>query len=348
MARAHPNRRIDEIPGTFGYVKQRLRKAGYGVFGNHSAVQLCNWTKQDIKGTGQCWKAELYGIKSSGCCQMSPAVAWCDHHCVHCWRANEIHLGLKEKYEDSPSDIIEGIINARKNLLRGLGGDPRMDPRKLREAMDPMLFTFSLSGEATLYPRLGEMIDELRKRGKITFIVTNGVNPEAVKKLIKMDQLPTQLTISVNAPNENLYKKWHRPIRPDSWKRFNETLLIMSKLSGKTRRVIRLTLVKPGLKDGLYKDLTNMTDKNVKEYVSMIRKADADFIHVKGFKSIGAARKRMPYDKQPLIKEIKEYSEKILEELNKDSEEYETGGVVPRSTVVMLKKRSVEAKISKV
>jgi len=77
---------------------------------------------------------------------------------------------------------------------------------------------------------IGELIEELRKRGKTSFLVTNGLYPEKIKELINKKQLPTQLYVSVNAPNKELYSKFHRSSIKNAWEKFNETLNLMPKL----------------------------------------------------------------------------------------------------------------------
>ncbi|MCR4323793.1 MAG: hypothetical protein NUV37_02400 [Nanoarchaeota archaeon] len=61
-----------------------LEKMNYAIVGNHSAVQICRWTKNSLRGDDGCWKEKFYGISSAGCCQMTPAALWCEHQCLHC------------------------------------------------------------------------------------------------------------------------------------------------------------------------------------------------------------------------------------------------------------------------
>ena len=43
--------------------KEALEKASYEIVGNHSAVEICGWTKKSIKGSeGGCYKQKFYGI----------------------------------------------------------------------------------------------------------------------------------------------------------------------------------------------------------------------------------------------------------------------------------------------
>ena len=89
--------------------KHLLEKQQYGVIGNHSACKICTWTKKSLRNDGVCYKEKFYGIKSHQCCQMTPAVMWCDNKCLHCWRAIELTLGNELKETDSPSEIIPTV-----------------------------------------------------------------------------------------------------------------------------------------------------------------------------------------------------------------------------------------------
>jgi tRNA wybutosine-synthesizing protein 1 len=246
---------------------------------------------------------------------------------------------------DDPIKILDGIVAARKKLLMGFKGNPDVDPKKLEKAMIPSLYTMSLSGEPTIYPRLGAMFKEIRRRGAVSFLVTNGLNPKAIKKL-KKDEMPTQITVSTNAPNEELFLRWHRTTKKKPWKHFLKTLDVLNSLEGKVRRVIRLTLVKEGKGETpAFNDITNVSDSNVKEYAEIIRRANPDFVHVKGYKSVGYARERLGYDKQPWFKEVKIFAKKLEKELANNN--YEIAAEDLRSCVVMLSKKGKKLKITK-
>lgn len=317
-------------------IKKILEKQKYGVVG-HSGVQICRWTKNSLRGDGVCWKEKFYGVESHRCCQFSPSLMWCDNSCLHCWRPIELNLGTKIGKEDSPKKILEEIIKSRKKLLMGFKGNKKVSKKKFEEALEPKLFTLSLSGEPCLYSQLSGLFEEIRKRKAVSFLVTNGLHPDVLKNL---KVLPTQITISTNAPNEELFLKWCRPSIKSAWKKFLKTLDVIKELDGEVRRVIRLTLVKKS-DEGKFAGLTNMSEENVEEYVSLIKKAEPDFIHVKGYKSVGWARERMDYDKQPWFSEIRGYALEILNKL----EDYEIGAEDERSCVVMLKKKGKKLKI---
>ena len=52
-------------------LKQKLKKAKYGVF-NHSAVELCHWTKKSFSDEWSCYKHKFYGISTHRCMEMTP------------------------------------------------------------------------------------------------------------------------------------------------------------------------------------------------------------------------------------------------------------------------------------
>lgn len=250
-----------------------------------------------------------------------------------------MNLGTELPAVDDPVGILDGIVEARKKLLMGFKGRKGIDIKKFEEALEPKLYALSLSGEPTLYPRLGEMFKEIRRRGAVSFLVTNGLNPEAIKNL---DTFPTQIIISMNAPNEKLFNVWHRSTKKNAWGEFNKSLDVLRGLKGKVRSAVQLTLVDVGDRFGEIKG--NMSEENVGEYCDLIRKAEPDFVHVRGFKSVGYARGRLGYDKQPWFDEVKKYALEIRDGL----EGYEVAGEDERCCVVMLARAGAKLKIEKV
>jgi tRNA wybutosine-synthesizing protein 1 len=318
-------------------VKDVLKKQHYAIVGKHSAVQVCRWTKKSLRNEGVCYKEKFYGIKSHLCCQMTPAVMWCPNQCLHCWRAVELTIGDKLKGKtDSPKEIIDGCIEAQKKLLLGFKKLPtskghrvsKADMKKFGEAQEPMQFAISLSGEPTVYQNIGGLIEELRKRGKTSFLVTNGLYPEKLEELKKQNQLPTQLYISVNAGNKKLYDKFHRSSMKDAWEKLNQSLEIMSGL--KTRTVFRMNLVK---------DLNMIEPEN---YAELIKKSNPMFAEIKGFMSVGFARQRIGYDKMPYHKDIVDFSKEVLKFLPK----YKFLDEKEESRVVLLGKSKEDMKIT--
>jgi tRNA wybutosine-synthesizing protein 1 len=279
-------------------------KQGYRLLGNHShsAVKVCQWTKESLRNNRVCYKELWYPpVQSHRCMMMSPYLG-CNCHCQFCWRLHsgdrprlswrEYPLDVKEF--DEPARIVEEAIEERKLLLSGWKGNPKSTKEKFEEALKPTMMTMSLTGEPILYPRISELVEGAEKHGMITFLVTNGTLPEALEN---MDSLPSQLYISVSAPNKSLYRRIARPLISDAWERLNETLLLLPSLE--TRKVLRLTMIKGW----------NMT--NQEEYARMIEMGEPDYIEVKAYEWVGQSQKRLPKNAMPYMKDIQEFADRL-------------------------------------
>ncbi len=276
-------------------VERILRKQGYAIVGKHSAVKLCHWLRESLLHNRPCYKQTFYGIRTHRCLQMSPAVNNCTQNCLFCWRFQ----GFSEVYMkevDEPEFIVEESIRQQRRLLTGYKGDPRVDLEKWKEAMEPRHVAISLTGEPTLYPRLGELIEEYHRRGFTTFLVTNGTMPEVLENL---DPLPTQLYVTVAAPNEEIYKKLLVPLIRNGWERLRRTLELLPSLN--TRKVIRHTLVR-GWNMG-YEE----------EYAKLDLLAEPDFIEPKAYVFVGYSRERLTIENMPRHEEIREFAKKMAE-----------------------------------
>jgi tRNA wybutosine-synthesizing protein 1 len=313
-------------------LKKLLEKQQYRLVGKHSAVQICRWTKNSLRDEGVCYKEKFYGIKSHRCCQMTPSVVWCPNKCIHCWRAIEFTLGDKLTGKvDSPKKIIDECIKAQRKLLLGFKKLPsskgkrvsKANMEKWKEAQEPMQFAISLAGEPTLYEPIGDLIEELRRQGKTSFLVTNGLYPEKLEELEKKDQLPTQLYVSINVPNKDMYQVFHKSTKPDAWERLMQSLDILKKLKNKTRTVFRMNLIKN----------LNMDEKYVKDYAKLIKRAQSDFIEIKSYMAVGFARHRLGYDRMPFMSEILNFAKKISK-----ATKYKIEDQDERSRVVLLKR----------
>jgi len=278
-----------------------LKKQRYHIVGRHSAVKRCKWLYEAIVHGRSCYKQKFYGIKSHQCIQMTPALFYCTQRCLFCWRAQSGDLQItweetKLPTWDSPEEIVEGCIKAQLAILSGYKGNPKADPQKLREALRPRHAAISLTGEPTLYEPIGELIHAFHKRGFTTFLVSNGTMPSA---LAKLSHEPSQLYVSVCAPNKETYRKVCRPLIPDAWEKLNETLELLH--SFKCPTVIRITAVR-----GL-----NM--ENIEEYAKLIEKANPTYVEPKAFMHVGFSRLRLGYEGMPSHKEIREFALKLAE-----------------------------------
>lgn len=188
------------------------------------------------------------------------------------------------------------------------------DKKLWKEAQNPTNAAISLLGEPMLYPKISGLIDEFHRRKITTFLVTNGQHP---KEMAGMSE-PTQLYISLDAPDKETYLKTDRPSFKDYWQRLNKSLELMNSFS--CRKVIRLTLVK-----GL-----NMI--NPEGYAKLIRLANPDYVEAKAFMHIGEAQKRLPREAMPSHDEVKAFGKKLAGELG-----YKLSGEQRASRVVLLK-----------
>ena len=136
------------------------------------------------------------------------------------------------------------------------------------EALHPNHAAISLDGEPLLYPKMSEFVKEFKKRNMTTFIVTNSTLPEEINKL---DTLPSQLYLTLPAPNEKIYKKTCRPMIKNGWKKIMESLDMIDSLSCRT--LVRLTAVRN----------LNVNEKFIKDYIKIIEKVNPNFFEIKGF-----------------------------------------------------------------
>ena len=263
---------------------------GYQIVGNHSAVKTCFWLKKSLKDEGVCYKQRFYGIKSHRCLQMTPALM-CNQSCIYCWRPLEL-LSKVERW-DSPDFIVEESIKAQHRLLSGFKGNKDVNKKKLEEAYKPNQAAISLIGEPTLYPYLDGLIEEYKKRGFTTFLVTNGTNPDVLEVVN-----PTQLYISLTGYDEESHLILNRPPK-SNWERILRSLKVMSEHDSRT--VIRLTLIKG----------YNMSDKAIEKYAKLIEIASPDFIEAKAYMYLGYSRLRLKYENMPTHQDIVEFSEKL-------------------------------------
>ncbi len=311
--------------------KKVLRRQHYIIVGRHSGVKICEWTKRSLLDKDFCYKQKFYGIRSHLCCQMSPTVGFCSNRCVFCWRPQEYTLGSKMDFEvDEPEEIIRGSIEAQRKLLSGFGGNPNVNLKKFREAQEPMHFAISLTGEPTIYPKLPELIKKLHALGKTTFLVTNGMYPEMLEKLEKENALPTQLYISLTAPDNLTYMKIDKPVFKDAWQRLIRSFEFLSKVKNKTRTVVRITAIKK----------LNMF--NPEGYAKVLTIANPTFIEVKAYMYVGYSRQRLSMSNMPTHKDVKEFALEITKHIN-----YKLIDEKENSRVVLLMKEDSPERIMK-
>ncbi len=283
---------------------EKLSKSKYAIVGSHSAVQICSWNKKAIKQEGVCYKQKFYGIECSACAQMSPAVLWCNENCVFCWRPMEWmrNKNIEDIEVDSPEKIIEGTIAQRKKLLTGFKGIPDMNLKRFEKAQMPTHWAISLSGEPTLYPRICELIAKIKSlpSTKSVFLVTNAQKTEVFEKMATDKRfLPTQLYVSVDAYDEQTFKKVNRSVYADGWQRLMNSLNVISRLE--TRKVMRITLIKN----------VNDDESKLKQWSEIVWLMKPEFVEVKSYMHIGDSRSRLSRENMLSFEEIEAWSKKL-------------------------------------
>ncbi len=300
-------------------IKKNLEKSGYRFVGKyrHSAAKICEWTKKSLRGEGVCYKQKWYGIESHRCLQCTLSL-FCMTRCIYCWRSFKAFIGEGvENPVDEPKDILNGLIEAQRSLLSGFGGNKMVDKKKFKEAQNPTNFAISLVGESIVYPKISDFIKEVHRIGGSTFLVTKGTSPD---KLEKLEEEPTNLYISLCAPDKETFMKVDRPVVKDAWERQMKSLEIMN--SFKNRKVIRITLVKGW----------NMKDPE--KYAKLIEKANPDFIEPKAYMHLGESQSRLPRNAMPTMDDIREFAKKLS-----DASGYKYKDEFEPSRVVLLSKK---------
>ncbi len=177
---------------------------------------------------------------------------------------------LKDLSLEESKEIVEKFVASRKEII-----DVHL------EAANPKHVAISYDGEPTMYKRLGELICEFRKRNISTFLVTNGTFPERILFLKETGSLPTQLYVTLAAPDKETYLrvcssvKPYFPVHEDHWERLNKTLGLLCNLGCRT--VIRITSVRG----------VNMIKPET--YRRKVKDANPSFLEVKGFSISGNA-----------------------------------------------------------
>lgn len=192
---------------------------------------------------------------------------------------------------DLPEIIVDKCIEEHERILTGYKGNPETNKQKFREALKPKHVAISLTGEPLLYAYMDELIRTFHARGFTTFLVTNGTLPSALSKL---KNEPTQLYVSVCAPEEETHKRVCRPQIADGWKRLNETLELLPSFRCPT--VMRMTLARN----------VNMDDVN--GYAELVKKATPTYVEPKAYMHVGFSRLRLGFDNMPSYTDIREFA----------------------------------------
>jgi len=223
-------------------------------------------------------------------------------------------MSLSFERFDSPEEIVEESIKEQKRLLTGYKGSNRTDIAKYWEAVEPRHVAISLIGEPTLYPYLDELINIYENKGFTTFVVSNATRPEVIERIN-----PTQLYLSLESFNREMYKKLCRPIK-DEWDNVLRSFKILSDKDCRT--VLRITLIK-----GL--------NTKPEKFVPLINMASPDFIEIKSYMHLGYSRQRLARDRMLDQEDIEKFSYVIDKKTD-----YEVIDESIKSRVVLLSKNN--------
>ena len=283
-------------------ILSQLKKAKYGI-SDHATVELCHWTKKSFKNEGDCYKMKFYGITTHRCMEFSPAGMYCENRCIYCWRPMEFYnsMQMPEDKVAEPEAVVANLMEERRKLIMGHYGDPNQDKKKLDESLLPSHYAISLSGEPTMYPKLPQLIKYLKTlpETKSIFLVTNGQEPDMLQRLQDEGALPTQLYLSTNAPNEEIFQIVNKPRYKDSWERWNTSLKMLSNMN--TRTVLRVTLIKN----------YNSGNELIPKYAEMFKKANPHFVELKSYMHVGRSTNRLEYSNSLEMDEVRHFASEL-------------------------------------
>src|ERR671915_987320 len=286
--------------------KSKLQKAKYGVY-NHSAVELCHWTKKSFANEGNCYKHKFYGISTHRCMEMTPTAMNCENRCIYCWRPTEFYdtLQMPAHLVDEPDVIVNELMKERERLLSGYYGNKKNDAKRLDESLLPAHYAISLSGEPTMYPKLPQLIKYLKslKATKSIFLVTNGQEPAMLRRLADEDALPTQLYLSTNAVNRKMFHLINRPRHRDAWERWRESLEFLA--TAKTRTVLRMTMIR-----GFNEDINFAND-----FARLVSQANPHFVEIKSYMHIGMSTQRLERNNMLEMDEVETIADHLVNKL---------------------------------
>lgn len=303
--------------------RKELEHQQYRFVGSHSAVKVCGWTKNMLRGEGGCYKFKFYGIRSHQCMQMSPNLS-CANRCSFCWRGSKAPVSQEWGWKmDEPELIVRESLQAHHTLLAGFGGNEKVSKQAFDQSKHVGHVALSLTGEPIAYPKINELCEQFHRQRISTFIVTNAQYPEAIQKLKTI----TQVYLSLDAPNQKILKELDIPLFSDYWERYIQSIENVS--HKKYRKTARLTIVK------------GINDVEPDNYAQLIRKGDFDFVEVKGYMHVGESQKRLSRERMPDFDYVKEFGLKVLEFLK---DEYELASEHKPSDVILLAKKKFHGK----
>jgi len=275
------------------------RRQHYHFIGKNSVLKKCYHLHTALTQHRPCYKQTFYStIKTHRCMQLSPTLQ-CTQACLFCWRTMPGDEGVPKTIEreipDEPSEILDNAVLAQRKILNGYNPvcHSKVDKQMYEEARNPCHVAISLVGEPTLFERLSDLIAECRQREWTSYLVSNGTNPDVIKQIKE----PTQLYISLTAPDKKTHASLCRPNVPKAWERLNESLALLSTFSCPT--VVRMTLV------------AGWNMHGIDSYAKILDAANPKFIECKAYMHVGGSMYRLTRMNMPHMKDIREFSEEL-------------------------------------
>src|SRR5437879_13364151 len=151
------------------------------------------------------------------------------------------------------------------------------------------------------------MIDEFKRRKMAAFLWTNGTTPAGLRRVHSEGRLPTQLYVTVAAPNAESYRKLVAAKSDHEWNKLRETLALLPTLP--TRTVVRHTLVE-GWNLG-WED----------EYADLDRLGKPMFIECKGYSFVGESRLRLQAENVPSHAYIRTFEERLADYIGNEMQD---------------------------
>jgi len=206
---------------------------------------------------------------------------------------------------DEPDVIVSNLMKERERLLSGFYGNQKNDKRKLDESLLPTHYAISLSGEPTMYPKLPQLIRYLKslKATRSIFLVTNGQEPEMLRRLEIEDALPTQLYLSTNATNKKMFYLINRPRHKNAWERWCESLEFLA--NTRTRTVLRMTMIRG----------YNEEFSNAETFAQLISRANPHFVEIKSYMHIGMSVQRLDKINMLEMSEVRTFVDSLINRL---------------------------------
>lgn len=204
---------------------------------------------------------------------------------------------VENEIPDEPREILDNAVLAQRKILDGYNPvcHAKVIPKMYEEARNPRHIAISLVGEPTLYERLSDLIRECKQRDWTSYLVSNGTNPQILEQI----EEPTQLYISLVAPDKKTHQELCRPTFPNAWKRLQESLNLLSTFSCPT--VVRMTLV------------SNRNMHGISDYAKILEATRPDYVECKAYMHVGGSMHRLSRENMPSMNAIRDFGDMLAQ-----------------------------------